>query len=108
MSKCPTSVIPSTARDLVFSAKYEAEISRLHLEMAVATQSGAGEGNGKVARSLCSLRSEVFSRRPDRLRVAAHEHVSDLAPMSLAVFVDPFEHRSDIGQLVAHSLHLFD
>ena len=39
MSKCPTSVIPSAARDLVFSATYEEEISRLHLEMTVVTQS---------------------------------------------------------------------
>ena len=39
MRKCPTSVIPSAARDLVFSATYEEEISRLHLEMTVATQS---------------------------------------------------------------------
>ncbi len=39
MRKCPTSVIPSVARDLVFSATYEEEISRLHLEMTVATQS---------------------------------------------------------------------
>jgi hypothetical protein len=43
MSKCPTSVIPSAARDLVFSATYEEEISRLHLEMTVVTQSEAGE-----------------------------------------------------------------
>jgi acetylornithine deacetylase/succinyl-diaminopimelate desuccinylase-like protein len=39
MRKCPTFVIPSAARDLVFSATYEEEISRLHLEMTVATQS---------------------------------------------------------------------
>ena len=44
MRKCPTSVIPSVARDLVFSATYEEEISRLHLEMTVATQSATGEG----------------------------------------------------------------
>ena len=44
MRKCPTSVIPSAARDLAFSATYEEEISRLHLEMTVATQSVTGEG----------------------------------------------------------------
>jgi hypothetical protein len=44
MRKCPTFVIPSAARDLVFSATYEEEISRLHLEMTVATQSGRGGG----------------------------------------------------------------
>ena len=44
MRKRPTSVIPSAARDLVFSATYEEEISRLHLEMTVATQSVEGEG----------------------------------------------------------------
>jgi hypothetical protein len=42
MRKRPTSVIPSAARDLVFSATYEEEISRLHLEMTVATQSVRG------------------------------------------------------------------
>jgi hypothetical protein len=42
MRKRPTSVIPSAARDLVFSATYEEEISRLHLEMTVATQSVCG------------------------------------------------------------------
>jgi hypothetical protein len=43
MRKCPTSVIPSAARDLVLSATYEEEISRLHLEMTVATQPLRGE-----------------------------------------------------------------
>ena len=43
MRKCPTFVIPSAARDLVFSATYEEEISRLHLEMTVATQSPSGD-----------------------------------------------------------------
>ena len=42
MRKCPTFVIPSAARDLVFSATYEEEISRFHLEMTVATQSQKG------------------------------------------------------------------
>ena len=36
----------------MFSATYEEEISRLHLEMTVATQSVAGEENGEGARSL--------------------------------------------------------
>jgi len=44
MSKCPTSVIPSAARDLVFSTTYEEEVSRLHLEMTVVTQSVESEG----------------------------------------------------------------
>ena len=39
MRKCPASVIPSVARDLVFSATYEKEIPRLHLGMTVAPQS---------------------------------------------------------------------
>ena len=55
MRKCPTSVIPSAARDLVFSATYEEEISRLHLEMTVATQSvdggRLGWGHDLVART---------------------------------------------------------
>ena len=46
MRKCPTFVIPSAARDLVFSATYEEEISRLHLEMTVATQSPGEGGDG--------------------------------------------------------------
>ena len=46
MRKCPTFVIPSAARDLVFSAAYEEEISRLHLEMTVATQSPGEGGDG--------------------------------------------------------------
>jgi hypothetical protein len=44
MRKCPASVIPSAARDLVFSATYEEEILRLRLGMTVATQSLAAEG----------------------------------------------------------------
>jgi hypothetical protein len=44
MRKCPTSVIPSEARDLVFSATYEEEIPRLHLGMTVATQSPRVDG----------------------------------------------------------------
>jgi hypothetical protein len=44
MRKCPTIVIPSAARDLVFSATHEEEISRLYLEMTVVTQSVMGEG----------------------------------------------------------------
>ncbi len=56
MRKCPTFVIPSAARDLVFSATYEEEISRLHLEMTVATQSLKGEevGSQNVTRQLLS------------------------------------------------------
>ena len=38
MREGPTSVIPSAARDLVFSATYEEEIPRLHLGMTVATR----------------------------------------------------------------------
>ena len=48
------------------------------------------------------------SRRPDRLRVAAHQHAANLAAMSFAVFVDPFEHRGDIRELVADGLHYFN
>ena len=44
MRKCPASVIPSVARDLVFSATYEKEIPRLHLGMTVAAPSLKGEG----------------------------------------------------------------
>jgi len=54
MRKCLTSVIPSAARDLVFSATYEEEISRLHLEMTIATQSLSGEGRmGAVSCCYC-------------------------------------------------------
>jgi hypothetical protein len=44
MRKGSTSVIPSAAMDLVFSATYEEEISRLHLERIVATQSVGRDG----------------------------------------------------------------
>jgi len=43
MRKYPTFVIPSVARDLVFSATYEEEIPRLHLGMTGVTQSLRGE-----------------------------------------------------------------
>ena len=183
MRKCPTFVIPSAARYLVFSATYEEEISRLHLEMTVATQSPSGdrvvsgfllaplrriplpldgedEGGSAVltlhyiaignsllnlrkssdnsprrrrargargvkrflmkiipnsansvplrCNSAFFLRCDVFSRRPDRLRVAARRHIANLAAVSFAVFVDPFEHRGDIRKLVAYGLHYFD
>ena len=52
MRKCPTSVIPSAARDLVFSATYEEEISRLHLEMTVATQSVRRKGTDRPCTEL--------------------------------------------------------
>jgi len=44
MRECPTSVTPSAARDLVFSATYEEEIPRLHLGMTVVAQFQMGEG----------------------------------------------------------------
>jgi hypothetical protein len=53
-------------------------------------------------------RCDMFSRRPDRLRVAARRHIANLAAVSFAVFVDPFEHRGDIRKLVAYRLHYFD
>jgi hypothetical protein len=37
-------VIPSVARDLAFSATYEEKISRLRLEMTIATRSPRREG----------------------------------------------------------------
>ncbi len=42
-----TFVISSAARELVFSATYEEKISQLRLEMTIATQSLAGEGEDK-------------------------------------------------------------
>jgi hypothetical protein len=50
MRNWPIFVIPSAARDLVFSATYEEKISRFRLEMTIATQSqmpGGGEGGGE-------------------------------------------------------------
>ena len=52
MRKGPTSVIPSAARDLVFSATYEEEIPRLHLGMTVATQSRDEEEAGRIAANI--------------------------------------------------------
>ena len=42
MRKTPIPVIPSAARDLVFSATYEDEIPRLRLGMTIAPQSLCG------------------------------------------------------------------
>ena len=55
MRKCPTSVIPSAARDLVFSATYEEQIPRFRLGMTDTTHSLAAEGNDER----CSKRGKA-------------------------------------------------
>ena len=62
----------------------------------------------RLCRAALFAAKPFCSRRPDRLRVAAHQHAANLAAMSFAVFVDPFEHRSDIRELVADGLHYFN
>jgi hypothetical protein len=55
MHEWPILVISSGARDLAFSATCKEKISRLRLEMTIATQSlegGKGDGNSSAAPQL--------------------------------------------------------
>jgi hypothetical protein len=58
--------------------------------------------------ALRSRRKPFRSPRPDRLRVAAHQHTANLAAVSFAVCVDPLEHRGYIRELVSDGLHYFN
>jgi hypothetical protein len=64
MHEWPILVISSGARDLAFSNTCEEKISRLELEMTIATQSHAG-----------ARRWELVFRFPDRKRKALLDHV---------------------------------
>ena len=98
MRKCRTAVIPSAARDLVFSDTYEEEIPRLRLGMTVATQSVEGEGTSLILRGDKLLRHlPLLTVQPDAL--VEHLEFDQMIILGIA-------HDAERLAAVAHNLNL--